>query len=218
MIFVLGKIRAKVRGSLYNRLKLLLFVIIGRASWASVQKKMKRPLYVREILLDMIPENSIGEELQRMNNGFIRRIQKNRLLEMLPKGSVGVEIGVQHGRFSKKILSAVKPSCLHLVDPCKQISIFQENVKFWEMTSDEFFDSFAGKVDWIYIDGDHRYDFVLRDLNGASSIIKDGGIIWGDDFKLGSGPDKYQVKEALIKFCEDNQRKYIVISNQFIVL
>ena len=41
--------------------------------------------------------------------------------------------------------------------------------------SDEYFD-------WIYIDGNHLYEFVKRDLDLYSSKVKDGGIIAGDDY------------------------------------
>lgn len=40
---------------------------------------------------------------------------------------------------------------------------------------DEYFD-------WIYIDGNHIYEFVKKDLDLYSSKVKDGGIIAGDDY------------------------------------
>lgn len=37
--------------------------------------------------------------------------------------------------------------------------------------------------DWIYIDGDHFYDAVKKDLNDWERTIKPGGIIAGDDYR-----------------------------------
>lgn len=38
--------------------------------------------------------------------------------------------------------------------------------------------------DLVYIDGDHSYDGALQDLKFAAPLIKDGGIICGDDLEL----------------------------------
>lgn len=38
--------------------------------------------------------------------------------------------------------------------------------------------------DIVYIDGDHRYDAVRYDIENAMPLIKDGGIICGDDLNI----------------------------------
>ena len=43
--------------------------------------------------------------------------ERARLLARLPRGSVGAEIGVWKGDFSARLLDAVRPSRLHLIDP-----------------------------------------------------------------------------------------------------
>ena len=58
----------------------------------------------------------------------------------------------------------------------------RDNVTLHRMTSDEWFEKFDSKLDWIYIDGDHSYKGVLRDLENAWKIVKKGGYILGDDF------------------------------------
>jgi len=76
-------------------------------------------------------------------------------------------------------------------------------VKIKRMTSTEFFNSYEGeKLDWIYIDGDHSYSAVLKDLNGALRIVKKGGLILGDDFRFDSQNDKGGVKQATREFAE----------------
>lgn len=41
-----------------------------------------------------------------------------------------------------------------------------------------------GAADIIFIDGDHSYDAVLRDITVSCSLLKDGGILCGDDLEL----------------------------------
>ena len=58
------------------------------------------------------------------------------------------------------------------------------------MTSDEWFEQFmAAKghgndemLDWIYIDGDHPYEGCLKDLENALNVVRQGGLILGDDY------------------------------------
>ena len=201
-----------------------------------VNGEMKEVSYSKKDLLSLIPPNQIGVD-------FIRRLE---LLELLPKGSVGVEIGVWEGRFAKNILSTVQPSCLHLVDPWRtglglvnspqdemdekfkkvQEDMAGKNVKIWRMPSGDFFKSFtekvaekvAEKVDWVYIDGDHQYEGVLQDLNGANLITKEDGMIWGDDFYLNTEAVNMAVRKAVREFCTENKRKYMVIGCQYIIL
>lgn len=40
---------------------------------------------------------------------------------------------------------------------------------------DEYFD-------FVYVDGDHRYEFVLRDLHDYAGKLKRGGLLFGHDF------------------------------------
>ena len=55
-------------------------------------------------------------------------------------------------------------------------------VKIHRQTSDDWFKTFKGKLDWIYIDGDHSYEGCLRDLENAFKVVKKGGLILGDDY------------------------------------
>jgi hypothetical protein len=42
---------------------------------------------------------------------------------------------------------------------------------------------YAGKFDLIFIDGDHRYDVAVCDVRNAVSLIREGGILCGDDLE-----------------------------------
>src|SRR5690606_12218117 len=47
------------------------------------------------------------------------------------------------------------------------------------------------QVDVVYIDGDHRYDAVFRDLTIASTLFPDA-VLCGDDWGLKSEHTKYE--------------------------
>ena len=71
-------------------------------------------------------------------------------------------------------------------------------------------------IDFCFVDGNHRYDYVLRDLQNYFPKLKPGGIIAGDDYfmrhfrndhlktlKEGEYPEK-MVYEAVNDFCAKN--------------
>ena len=37
-------------------------------------------------------------------------------------------------------------------------------------------------LDWVYIDGNHSYDYALNDLKSFYKKVKQGGLITGDDY------------------------------------
>ena len=58
-------------------------------------------------------------------------------------------------------------------------------------TSDKAFEIFKNsdeKFDFIYIDGNHTYEFVKRDIINALGLIKPGGILGGHDYKFKGSP------------------------------
>lgn len=68
----------------------------------------------------------------------------------------------------------------------------QTSIKTAIQFSDEYFD-------WVYIDGDHSYEEVMRDLSAWSAKIKHGGFISGDDYEWGKDVGN-PVKKAVDAF------------------
>lgn len=58
----------------------------------------------------------------------------------------------------------------------------------------------SGRFDYIYIDGDHSYEGVGRDLSAALKKVAKGGVIVCDDY--GNSKD---VKRAVDEFCKKNK-------------
>ena len=175
---------------------------------------------------------------------------RRRLLKMMPKGSVCAEIGVWKGEFSREIVEVVNPKKIHLIDPWKYQTEFGERLyggafarkqedmdaiysdvvdifrgrdnvsihrKFSEAAADDFKD---GYFDWVYIDGNHYYEFVKKDLELFYPKVKDGGFVAGDDY-LWTSPElgsDLPVKRAVDEFVALRPGLTVkIMSTQFII-
>ncbi len=64
------------------------------------------------------------------------------------------------------------------------------------------------KADFIYIDGDHEYEAVKRDLEQYYEILSSGGLFFGDDWtNVG-----WSVRKAVMEFSE--QRNLSLLNNK----
>lgn len=137
-----------------------------------------------------------------------------KMLELIPKGGVCAEIGILKGDYSRYILDTVKPLNLHLVDiNPKSIKvakkrfedeIAQNLVEVHKEDSSTYLESVPDETfDWIYIDGDHSYEGVKKDLEAAHSKIKPDGLISLNDYIFFGSSDltKYGIIEATNEFC-----------------
>ena len=173
---------------------------------------------------------------------------REQILGLVPKNSICAEIGVWKGAYSKKILTKTKPKTLHLIDPWEfqdqfpgrwyggsiakdqtdMDMIFRkvqnsfrnyENVIINRGKSNKILPEFPDSYfDWIYIDGNHEYEFVLEDLSIGYLKLKPNGFIAGDDYNW--KPEKnYPVKRAIKDFLKLNgfEDKLRVIDSQFII-
>jgi hypothetical protein len=71
--------------------------------------------------------------------------------------------------------------------------------------------------DWIYIDGNHLYEFVKQDLELFYPKVKKGGFIAGDDYHRG-GWWKGGVKKAVDEFISKGSCKTVVLANRQFIL
>jgi hypothetical protein len=128
----------------------------------------------------------------------------------LKAGAIGAEIGVDEGSFSYFVLLSRSPAKLFLIDPwqygldapiekdptpekqqkrdadyeavCRVFSPY-DNVTVLRMKSEDAVGRFEdGYFDYVYIDGEHSYAAVMRDLTNYFPKVKVGGYIIGDDY------------------------------------
>jgi hypothetical protein len=131
-------------------------------------------------------------------------------IQLLGESVVGCELGVSYGfNLVYTLESCPNISKVYAIDPYtpyddgpggfvdqdtidKVKALFKQNtarfgdkVCFLNLTSDESFNLIPDKsLDYIFIDGDHSYDSVKKDLAHYYSKVKPGGIFSGHDFSL----------------------------------
>ena len=161
--------------------------------------------------------------------------------DLFPEG-VGVEIGVLKGEYSKIILERWHKGTLYLVDTwrhldeyidmngqddqyhydcliqtCQRIKPWQDRAHIIRMDSVKSADMFPDEYfDFIYIDADHSYEGVVRDIKAWWPKIKKGGLFCGDDYIPDDGDiwlvrgdkqeyaGKFGVRKAVNEFIDKN--------------
>jgi hypothetical protein len=154
------------------------------------------------------------------------------MLKYLPKNSLVAEVGTQYGHFAEKILAIAKPKKLHLLDnnfdlfkaeiSNKQKSLFPEGiengtVELHEGDSSTILRSFPDEYfDWIYIDGDHAYQGVCKEIQQGYTKVKAAGMMVFNDYKNWSVCKlmPYGVAKAVHEFCIANNRKIVFFAFQ----
>lgn len=134
-----------------------------------------------------------------------------KFLSKLPRNGIVAEIGVAKGMFSEEILKISKPKKLYLVDCWEHQNApnykldpnnvsNKEQKRRYDLVKEKFKDKanvfirkgYSSHVakkfpnhffDWVYLDANHTYNEVKRDLSAWYPKIKKGGIISGHDYK-----------------------------------
>jgi hypothetical protein len=168
---------------------------VGGFIFASRNKKEELPNNLH--LTKIYDENPC--EGKRGLASFVNKLHPN---------GVGVEIGVLRGEYSKIILDRWKDGALYLIDTWRHLDNYidlngrndeyhyecmvetAKNIREHEsrahmirmdsvISADLFPDEF---FDFIFIDADHSYEAVVKDIQSWWPKIKKGGIFAGDDF------------------------------------
>lgn len=105
----------------------------------------------------------------------------------------------------------------------KVLKLFNREINFGQVAinrgySHEVCNNFEDNYfDWIYIDGNHQYEVVKKDLELYYPKIKAGGFITGDDYGEG-GWWQGGVKRAVDEFIATKLIKVIKIKNRQFLL
>lgn len=138
---------------------------------------------------------------------------------------IGVEIGVWRGYHAAEMLMKLNISKLYLIDPYKKykeytqkelvnkineakicvkktLKDFQDKIipiyKMSEIAAKEV----SELLDFVYIDGNHEYEFVKKDIESWYPKIKTNGLIGGHDY-INDFPG---VIKAVDEFCFQNKK------------
>lgn len=145
---------------------------------------------------------------------------------------VGAEIGVSRGYYSKILLRSIPNLKLYGIDPwLKYEGYIELNNAQGQQTTDENLDvamkrlspyknmifvrkfsmdavkEFAdNSLDFVFIDGNHSFEFVVNDIAEWSKKVKVGGIIAGHDFWHSADGKGWLIhnptSEELLKLCQ----------------
>lgn len=141
----------------------------------------------------------------------------------------GVEIGTSLGINAEAMLKQMNIKKLYLIDPYitykgyeeearwiinrygtfseierkmkKRLKKYQDRYTLIKKKSSEAVKELPSNLDFVYIDGNHEYDYVMKDMELYYPKIKEGGILGGDDFNKLYLPE---VTNAVIDFANKN--------------
>lgn len=167
--------------------------------------------------------------LDRGENFF--GLQKRPMIEFIRehndgKKLIGVEIGVHEGINAFHMLSFLPIEKLFLIDPYAKYDDFKDigfdtvwdpdqtfkkaqdklkrfgdRVVWLRMFSDSAIQHIPDNLDFVYVDGNHDYEFVKKDLELYYPKMRVGGVFGGHDF----GCKRLGVTHAVLEFVEQNK-------------
>jgi hypothetical protein len=177
----------------------------------------------RELLLQAMPKHAICAEIGVWEGDFSQRIldrtQPAKLHLIDPwryehdityKDSLyGGQIGGSQAKLDKVYARVCKRFAPKIAN--QQVIIHRGDSHIvCEQFEDQYFD-------WVYIDGNHLYEFAIRDLHTYYRKVKVGGFITGDDYAEGGwwqGGVKKAVDEfvslGLVQVIQIHQKQYMV--------
>jgi len=146
---------------------------------------------------------------------------RETILQQMKRGGIVAEVGVQTGEFSRSILNICSPSKIHLIDiDLSSHSIHEkfgkeineEIVQLHEEDSSSAIKKFPDRYfDFIYIDGDHSYDGIKKDIMAGKSKVKEDGFLIFNDYTYWSPVEcmEYGVIQAVNELCLEDDWKMI---------
>jgi len=128
------------------------------------------------------------------------------------KNPIGIEIGTDQGTTTEYLLRTIPDLTLYGVDDytenrtenvqnltfeiyTKKVLPYSDRFKHYRKTSDDAVNEFEDEsVDFVFVDGDHRYAQVLKDCQNYYAKLKNGGLFCGHDWSLP------EVNRAVVEF------------------
>jgi len=115
--------------------------------------------------------------LYGLNDLCVKYVEKDfRILELGSNDGVSTSL---FSTFAKEVVSVD----MNISERMKNILEKYKNIVFHKMSFDDFISIDSDNLyDLIYIDGNHDYDSINRDINNFKYKVKTGGYIAGHDY------------------------------------
>jgi hypothetical protein len=146
---------------------------------------------------------------------------------------IGAEIGTFKGENAKSILKILRIKKLYLIDPYekyeeykkdtaysylknaeieakKRLIKYRDKIVWIKKNSVEALKDIPNDLDFVYIDGNHSYEFVKKDMKNYYNKLKIGGILAGHDIENGIELNE-GVTLAFVEFISKNHLKPYIL-------
>lgn len=177
----------------------------------------------RQFLLDMLPRNSICAEIGVHEGGFSQQILRAldpKELHLIDPWKYETADAYQEAQYGGTAQGGQMEMDGRYGAVCARFEPETRagRLKIHRGYSNAILGGFPDEYfDWIYIDGNHLYEFVMRDLDVSIEKVKPGGYIAGDDYAEG-GWWRGGVKEAVDAFVRKNAIALTTARNRQFVL
>lgn len=176
----------------------------------------------REFLFEFLPPASVGAEIGVDRGDFSERILsrvKPKTLHLIDPwkyfdseayatSCYGGERGGSQAEMDERYLKIMQRFKAQIAS--QQVVVHRS---FSHEVSPNFSDAY---FDWVYIDGDHHYESVKRDLETYYSKVKQGGCLLGDDY--GGKGWKGGVTQAVDEFVATDRVTLVGIRDRQFIL
>jgi Methyltransferase domain len=173
----------------------------------------------RAFLLAMLPKHSLGAEIGVHKGDFSQQIIEvvsPKELHLVDPWEHQTSAIYKDAWYGGKAKAGQNEMDKRYSNVCNRFDkeIQAERVKVHRGYSNDILDRFPDEYfDWIYIDGNHLYEYVKEDLELSFRKTKSGGFITGDDYTSG-GWWEGGVKKAVDEFAKNPAIQLIEIRNR----
>lgn len=141
-------------------------------------------------------------------DGWMSFSELSWLAQTAADKSLIIEVGCYKGRSTRAIADNCNGAKVYAVDPYHGNYLYDDGRVFKSMddkimnqfyhnlkdhltsgkvthhreTLDSFVKNLEEKPDFIFLDGDHRYDEVMNDIRNSLKVLSNGGILSGHDY------------------------------------
>lgn len=176
----------------------------------------------RDFMLKSMPPNSICAEIGVLRGNFSRRIlrivepTKLHLIDFwkVTTGDVYKDSPLVLEQDQRKM-----DKNFEIVLECFRSEIKSGQVSIEHGKSEEMLNKFEDNYfDWVYVDANHSYEFVKKDLEACYPKVKQGGFITGDDY---GNEDEWwdeNTTKAVDEFIKKGFAKVIKVKNHQYIL
>jgi hypothetical protein len=174
-------------------------------------------------LLERLPKRSVCAEIGVWKGDFSQRILevvRPVRLHLIDPWQAVVDEGYEDARYGGKLaegqaeMDALYAAVLERFAAERRKGV----VEVHRLTSAEAARRLRdGELDFVYIDGNHRYEFVRSDLEAYAPKVRPGGFLAGDDYGV-EGWWEDGVTRAVDEFVESGAARVVSLENHQFLL